>query len=90
MSAIGFADVARFIILLIVDSHSDYAAQRSAAQRSAAQRRCDDMIMPFYAYVALVSLSGDDTDTDAAPRRTMSMSGDGQTDSQTDIVSWHR
>ena len=83
MSASDFADVARFIILLIVDSHSDYAAQRSAAPRS-----CYDMIMPFYAYVALVSLSGDDTDTDAAPRRTISMSGyrltDRLTDSRTD------
>ena len=78
MSASDFADVVRFIILLIVDSHSDYAAQRSAAPR-----RCYDMIMPCYAYVALVSLSGDDTDADAAPRRTMSMSGDGQTDRRT-------
>ena len=43
------------------------AAQRSAAQRSAAQRSADVM-MPFYAYVARVSISGDDTDTDAAPR----------------------
>ena len=89
MSATDFADVAWFIILLIVDAHSDYAAQRSAAPR-----RCYDMMMPFYAYVALVSLSGADTDADAAPRRTMSMSGDGRThrliDSQTDIVSWHR
>ena len=78
MSATDFADVARFIILLIVDSHSDYAAQRSAAPR-----RWYDMIMPLYAYVALVSLSGDDADADAAPRRTMSMSGYGLTDSLT-------
>ena len=56
----------------------------------AAQLSSADVMMPFNAYVASVSISDDDTDTDAAPRRTMSMSGDARTDSQTDIVAWHR
>ena len=57
--------------------------QHNAAQRSAAQRSAYVM-MPLYAYVASVSIAGDDTDTDAAPRRTMSMSGDGLTHRLTD------